>query len=85
MYKVKGERSIFRCKARWSEQGEKPIKYFLNFEKRNYNRKIIAELKVEDDKILVNEKEILNRIQCFYEDLYTSKTLLNEDNNQLYM
>ena len=40
---------------------------------------IIAERKVEHDKILVNEKEILNRIQCFYEDLYTSKTLLNED------
>ena len=79
IYKVKGERSIFRCKARWREQGEKPTKYFLNLEKRNYNRKIIAELKVEDDKILVDEKEILNRIQCFYEDLYTSKTLLNED------
>ena len=78
IYEVKGERSIFRCNARWSEQEEKPTKYFLNLEKRNYNRKIIAELKVEDDKILVDEKEILNRIQCFYEDLYTSKTLLNE-------
>ena len=79
IYKVKGKRSIFRCKARWSEQGEKPTKYFLNPEKRNYNRKIIAELKVKDDKILVDENEILNRIQCFCEDLYTSKTLLNED------
>ena len=79
IYKIKGERSIFRCKVRWNEQGEKPTKYFLNFEKRNYNRKIIAELKVEDDKILVDEKEILNRIQLFYEKLYTSKDLLDED------
>ena len=45
IYKVKGERSIFRCKARWSEQGEKPTKYFLNLEKRNNNIKIVTELK----------------------------------------
>ena len=36
---------MFRSKARWLEQGEKPTKYFFNLEKNNYDRKIVKELK----------------------------------------
>lgn len=38
IYENKGKGSIVRSKTKWTEQGEKPIKYFLNLERRNYNR-----------------------------------------------
>ena len=31
--------SIIRSRARWYEEGEKSTKYFLNLEKRNFNKK----------------------------------------------
>ena len=41
-------------------------------EKRNYNRKVISELKRPDGKTVVNEQEIMSEIQSFYEKLYSS-------------
>ena len=38
---------MFRSKARRFEQGEKPTKYFFNLEKRNYDRRVIKELKYD--------------------------------------
>ena len=35
---------ILRSKAKWSEEGEKNTKYFLNLEKRKYNQKCIKKL-----------------------------------------
>jgi len=49
MYDSKGKEAMFRSKARWFEQGEKPAKYFFNLEKQNYDRKIVKELKDEND------------------------------------
>ena len=45
IYEAKGKGTIFRSKVRWVEQGEKPTKYFFNLEKRNFNRKVITEIK----------------------------------------
>ena len=36
---IKGKGAIFHSKARWVEYGEKPTKYFLNMEKKRYNKK----------------------------------------------
>lgn len=36
---------ILRSKVRWYEDGECNICYFYNFEKRNYEKKIIVKLK----------------------------------------
>jgi len=47
------------------EKGEKPTKYFLNLEKRNYNRKTINELRKQDGVEIREEKEILKVIQEF--------------------
>jgi len=70
---------FFLSKVRWVEQGEKPtIKYFFNLEKRNFNCKVITEIKREDGKILVEEDEITKEIESFYENLYASH---DEDNN----
>ena len=42
--------AIFRSKTKWFEQGEKPTKYFFNLEKNNYEKKLIREVKSENDR-----------------------------------
>ena len=72
-YELKGESEIFRSKVRWTQQGEKPTKYFFNLEKKNFNQRVIAEIKTTPDgSAIVDETEILNEIQRFYADLYKS-------------
>jgi len=44
----KGKEATFRSKARWIEKGEKPTNYFLNLEKRNFEKKVIARLRLEN-------------------------------------
>ena len=66
-----GEGAIFRSKVRWTQQGEKPTKYFFNLEKENFNKRVIAELKTTPDgSTIIDEAEILKEIQRFYADLY---------------
>jgi len=78
---AKGKGAIFRSKVRWVEQGEKPRKHFFNLEKRNFNLKVIMEMKREDSKILVEEDEIMREIESFYENLYA---LHDEDNSEAF-
>ena len=72
IYEAKGKGAILRSKARWVEQGEKSTKYFFNLEKRNFNRKVITEIRREDGKTLLEEHEILKEIESFYGKLYAS-------------
>jgi len=44
IYGEKGRGAIFRSKARWTENGEKPTKYFFNLEKTRYEKKVISQL-----------------------------------------
>ena len=82
LYENKGKGSILRSKTRWTEQGEKPTKYFFNLEKQNYNRKVIKELKRSDGGILFKAEDILLEIENVYRDLYTSNPA--EDNCSLF-
>ena len=50
IYNSRGKEAMFRSKARWFEQGEKRTKYFFNLEKKNYDKKIVMELKDENDQ-----------------------------------
>ena len=74
IYENKGKGSIVRSKTKWTEQGEKPTKYFFNLERRNYNHKTIRELKYPDGTLVTKEDEILKEIEIFYNDLYTAST-----------
>ena len=69
-----GKGSIVRPKTRWIDQGEKPTKYIFNLDKQNYNHKTIKELKYHDGKSMTKEEEILQEIERFYKELYTSTT-----------
>ena len=72
IYENEGKGSIFRSKARWIEQGEKPTKYFFNLEKRNYNHKTVKILQGPNGSSVTKEKETLEEIEVFYKNLYTS-------------
>ena len=72
LYENKGKQAMFRAKCRWVEQGERPTKYFFNLEKRNYNKKTVWELRLEDETTTTNDKQILNQIEAYFKDLYTS-------------
>ena len=71
-YENKGKQAMFRAKCRWVENGERPSKYFFNLEKRNYNKKTVIELRLQDDSTTCNEKQILDQIEGYFKKLYTS-------------
>ena len=62
--------SIIRSRA---NNWEKPSKYFLNLEKRNFTNKNIPSLTTDDEKIITDSKKILMMQKSFYQDLYSSK------------
>ena len=69
-HKLKG--ALIR--ARWQQitEGEKPSKYFLNLENRNFVSKHIREIKKGTININ-NPKEILEEMKIFYESLYKNQ------------
>ena len=67
-YEKKGMTAVFRSKCRWIEMGERPTKYFFDLEKRNYIKKAITELQMEDETIIKNETQILDAIENYYYD-----------------
>jgi hypothetical protein len=62
--------TIFRSKARWVEEGEKSTKYFLNLEKRNYEKKLIKCIGNDTNDLVCDTKQIMDKLYKFYYDLY---------------
>ena len=67
---------MFTSTVKWVEQGEKPTKYFFNLEKRNYEKKIITQLKISDGEIISDIKQINKEIEEYYKSFLTSKVEL---------
>ena len=59
-----------RAKVKWINEGEKPSKYFLTLESRNYINKQIPQLVRNDATTIYNQFEILNETEWFYKNLY---------------
>ena len=74
IYEHKGRAAMFRSKCRWIEQGERPTKYFFNLEKRNYNKKVIAEIETENGEYITDENQILSEIETYYHNPYSSQS-----------
>ena len=79
IYEEKGKQAIFRAKCRWVENGERPTKYFFNLEKRNYNKKTISELRLQDNSTTNNRNVILDQIETYFKNLYTSDYTYSND------
>lgn len=76
--KIKG--SIIRAKAQWLDAGEKPSKYFLNMENRNYTSKLIPKIILESGEEVLEQNNILKEQRSFYKNLYSEKnTASSED------
>ena len=72
-YDPKGESAIFRSKLRWMEQGKKPTMCFFTLEAKNIMQKTILKLKMSDIKTVIKDSKILQQLEYFYRDLYTSQ------------
>jgi exonuclease III len=63
---------LVRSKLTWQEYAEKPSKFFLSLEKRNYNNKTIKSIKHSNGTIITDKENILRELHRFYSKLYTS-------------
>ena len=85
LYEDKGKHAMFRAKCRWLENGERPTKYFFDLEKRNYNKKTISELRLQDESATCNEKEILDQIEAYFKNLHSSEYTLSQEEYQEFI
>ena len=70
-------KSIFRCKVNWQLYGEKPSKYFLSLEKRNYFSKNMRAVKLANGNICREQSKILKEQSTFYKNLFSKNSKVN--------
>ena len=80
-HEVRGNEAMFRSKMKWVEQGEKSTKYFYNLEKTNYEKKLIREVKLQNEEIISNPSQVNKEIEAFYRKMNTAKINDNMDNH----
>ena len=72
LYELEIKGYIIRSKADYIEGGEKNTKYFANLEKKRSDAKTLHKL-VKNDKEFKKQKDILEEVKSFYENMYTEK------------
>ena len=77
IYAEKARGAIVRSRCKFTEEYEKPTKYFLNLEKANNKLKSIYSLTVKGKRISKQE-DILDAQKQFYCDLYSEPNKNNE-------
>ena len=65
--------------------GERPTKYFFNLEKRNYIKKTITELRMEDETVIKKETQILDAIENYFSNLYLSTDSTTQEDYDEYI
>jgi hypothetical protein len=73
--------TFIRSKAKWIEHGEKPTKYFLNLEKRNFVNKTIRLIETDNGRVICNQQGISDEVTRFYQQLYSK--VVNTDTDTL--
>ena len=76
--------AIVRSKIDWIEKGEKSTRFFFDMEKYNYNKKHIRKLKVDSNTTITNSNTITNETVRFYEQLYASSMVLNDNDHVFF-
>ena len=72
--KHKLEGIIVRSRAKWREEGERSSSYFLSLEKRQFSDKLIASLRDDKDKLITDQKQIMNRIVDYYREVFKKRS-----------
>lgn len=70
--------SMIRSRVRWVGEGERPSKYFLNLERKNYESKIISSLVDDQENVITDHVEILQMEKSYFSKQYA----LNQHNLQ---
>jgi len=79
MYNSEVKGAQIRSKVKWIEDGEKCTKYFLNLEKKHQVSNVIQTLKTDDDTVITEQGDLLDECCRFYENLYTSQYIPDND------
>ena len=74
---------LIRSKAKWIEKGEKPTKYFLKLETRNFLNKSFTEIEKPDGSKLTNNESIIKEVRNYYEKLYKAENVADINLNQI--
>ena len=69
--KLKGH--MIRSRTQWLQSSEKPSQYFCNLEQRNFIDKTIRKIELDNGEIVTEQKDILNHIKEYYEQLFRNK------------
>lgn len=69
---------MLRSRCRYQDLGEKPTKYFLNLESRQYTNKVMNKIIEEDGAEFTSSSGILNCQKRFYEKLYDTTNIIDE-------
>ena len=85
LYDKKCKGAEVRSRSRWMREGEKNSKYFFDLEKQHQCNNVIKELTTVDNRHVHTNNDILGEMCKFYEELYTSKSVDDNDiDNYLY-
>lgn len=69
---LKANKIIFRARANWAQQGERPSRYFLSLEKRRARTNTLSQALDDEGKLTSDPRKILGLTKSFYADLYAS-------------
>ena len=78
-YYKKAKAAQIRSRAQYVEEGEKSTKYFLSLEQRNQINNSIYSLELDSGRIVTDTDSIIAETTKFYEQMYTSKEIPQED------
>ena len=80
LYEAKAKGAQVRSRAKWIDEGEKNTSYFLRLENKHQSHNVINKI-MNNNKTYYDTAEILNQLCVFYEDLYSSKNIPNNEIN----
>ena len=69
--KMKGK--IVRSRLQWLQQGEKPSRFFMNLENKNFVEKTIKKVKLRNGSCVTEQEDVLHHIKQYYETLFKSR------------
>ena len=69
---------MLRSRVRHEELGEKPTKYFLNLENRQFTNKVMNKMIDENGDEYTKTEDVLNCQKRFYENLYNNVNIIDD-------
>lgn len=70
---LQANKIIFRARANWAQQGERPNKSFLSMEKRRAKTNTLNQVMDDRGGLTSNPSEILDLTRSFYDNLYSAE------------